>query len=261
MNENQNEEMEIPKAQIALDPDYIRHDEDFQGQDEDIPGGRISLDLLKSQKALMIFGGVGIVLLIVIIALFLGGGDDSIIEELNPIVARIEQLEMRLTHLEGMQDRFARLEKQDNELEQFIKEMDRNERSMEKKLDKLTKDFARLQKPEAPVRAKTKVRRVTPRKPLKTEAPRITPKEPVKAEVKPATPGEPMKVETPPPASAEPIAPLQAKYYEVRSGDTLYRIALKNGLSVAELCRINNISPSTAIHAGQKLLVSPETGQ
>jgi LysM repeat protein len=274
MNENQNEDMEIPKAQIALDPDYIRHDEDFQGLDEDIPGEGISLDVLRSQKALMIFGGVGIVLLIVIIALFLGGGDDSIIEELNPVVARIEQLEMRLTHLEGMQDRFARLEKQDNELEQFIKEMDRNERSMEKKLDKITKDFARLQKPEAPVRVKTKARRVTPRKPLKTEAPRITPKEPVKAqappatpkeskkaEVKPVTPGEGMKVEGPPPASTEPIAPLQAKYYEVRSGDTLYRIALKNRLSVAELCRINNISPNTVIHAGQKLLVSPETGQ
>ncbi len=70
-----------------------------------------------------------------------------------------------------------------------------------------------------------------------------------------------MKVEAPPLASAEPIAPLQAKYYEVRSGDTLYRIALKNGLSVAELCRINNISPNTVIHAGQKFLVSPETGQ
>ncbi|MEE9611457.1 MAG: LysM peptidoglycan-binding domain-containing protein, partial [Desulfatiglandales bacterium] len=177
------------------------------------------------------------------------------------VVARIEQLEMRLTHLEGLQDRFARLEKQDNELEQFIKEMDRTEKSLEKKFDKLTKEFAMLQKPEAPVRARTKVRRVTPRKPLKTEAPLITPKKPTRIEAPRLTPSEPAKAEVAPAAPEKPIAPLQAKYHEVRSGDTLYRIALKNGLSVAELCRINNITPSTVIHAGQKLLVTPEAGQ
>jgi transposase-like protein len=45
-------------------------------------------------------------------------------------------------------------------------------------------------------------------------------------------------------------------YYAVRKGDTLYSIAKKNGLSVAELRELNDLSKSASIHTGQKLRVS-----
>ena len=44
--------------------------------------------------------------------------------------------------------------------------------------------------------------------------------------------------------------------YAVQKGDTLYSIAKRNGLSVAELRELNDLPKSGAIHAGQKLRVS-----
>jgi LysM repeat protein/biotin carboxyl carrier protein len=48
------------------------------------------------------------------------------------------------------------------------------------------------------------------------------------------------------------------KYHEVQSGDSLYLIARKYGLSVDELCRLNNMHPRQIIRPGQKLLVTSE---
>ena len=48
---------------------------------------------------------------------------------------------------------------------------------------------------------------------------------------------------------------LDAKYYTVKSGDTLYSIANKYNLSVNELKSINNLSRNT-LTIGQKLIVN-----
>jgi len=55
----------------------------------------------------------------------------------------------------------------------------------------------------------------------------------------------------------EPMSPGKGRYYEVRQGDTLYRIAKQHGISVDELCRFNTITTNDPIHPGQKLLVAP----
>jgi LysM repeat protein len=52
--------------------------------------------------------------------------------------------------------------------------------------------------------------------------------------------------------------PKKGRYHEVRSGDTLYRIASTYGLTVDELCRLNKIGPRQIIYPGQKLLVASE---
>ncbi|MDD5186539.1 MAG: M23 family metallopeptidase [Paludibacter sp.] len=46
-----------------------------------------------------------------------------------------------------------------------------------------------------------------------------------------------------------------ARYYSVRKGDNLGRIAARNGTSVNTLCRLNRIKPKTAIRPGQRLRV------
>jgi LysM repeat protein len=60
--------------------------------------------------------------------------------------------------------------------------------------------------------------------------------------------------------SVQPSAVTQDKgrYHEVKPGETLYRIARTYGLSVDELCRLNNISPNDVgdIQPGRRLLVS-----
>ena len=47
------------------------------------------------------------------------------------------------------------------------------------------------------------------------------------------------------------------KYYEVRSGDTLYEIAKKHGTTVEALVKLNQIKDKKQIYPGQKLLLPP----
>jgi len=46
-----------------------------------------------------------------------------------------------------------------------------------------------------------------------------------------------------------------AKYYNVRKGDNLGRIAARNGMSLSSLCRLNGINAKTKIRPGQRLRV------
>jgi lipid-binding SYLF domain-containing protein len=45
------------------------------------------------------------------------------------------------------------------------------------------------------------------------------------------------------------------KYYEVKSGDSLYEIAKKHGTTVDELVKLNNLKDKNHIYPGQKLLL------
>ena len=55
---------------------------------------------------------------------------------------------------------------------------------------------------------------------------------------------------------ANPI-PETIRYHPVRQGDTLSGIAQEYGMTVQELCRLNEITPSTVIRPGEMLLVKP----
>ena len=57
-------------------------------------------------------------------------------------------------------------------------------------------------------------------------------------------------------AAARAAAEAKArKYYTVRSGDTLGKIARKNGTSVRALCRLNGIKETTTLQIGRRLRV------
>jgi LysM repeat protein len=45
------------------------------------------------------------------------------------------------------------------------------------------------------------------------------------------------------------------RHHVVRRGDSLSKIANRYGITVGELCRLNEITPNTVIRPGQKLLV------
>ncbi len=48
---------------------------------------------------------------------------------------------------------------------------------------------------------------------------------------------------------------VKRRYHTVRSGESLYTIANKYGISTDKLCRLNKITPKKPIQPGQKLLV------
>lgn len=61
---------------------------------------------------------------------------------------------------------------------------------------------------------------------------------------------------TPLPApTTTPTAPDETSIYVVQPGDTLYRIALRQGTTTAELVRLNSISNPNLIYIGQRLTV------
>ncbi len=51
------------------------------------------------------------------------------------------------------------------------------------------------------------------------------------------------------------VRPSQAKYYQVRSGDTLSSIARKHGTTISQLCQLNKIKTSTTLQIGKSLRV------
>ncbi len=48
----------------------------------------------------------------------------------------------------------------------------------------------------------------------------------------------------------------EVRYYTVRKGDVLGKIASKNGLTVSKLCKLNNIRTSSTLRPGQRLRLS-----
>ena len=212
MNENLDNEMKEFEEQMADDLDYTQKDENIRR--------RKSILNFNPRRKTLILGGAGILILIVLIALFSGGDNNLSTGDLSSIQGKLDQLENRLTHLEGIEARIASLEKQEKRLPQSM--ADRSGKPLTQRLDKLTHRIDQLEKTMASAPAKTEASHPIQKKPFPLD---------------------------------------KGRYHEVRSGETLYRIARQYGITVAELCRLNNMTPGQIIHPGQKLLVAPEGRQ
>jgi LysM repeat protein len=172
------------------------------------------------QRRTLILGGAGILLLVILIALFSRGSSELSKKDLTAISTRVDLLEERLTRLEEVELRIAALQKQGERLEQSMGDTDESVRSLTQRVDVLTQRLE-MRGGETPLVAKG------------AEAPRGI--------------------------AEKPVSPDKRLVHEVRRGENLYRIALKYGLSVDELCRINNITKSQVIRPGQKLIIAPKS--
>ena len=126
-------------------------------------------------------------------------------------------LEVTKNRLKMLEQRFPQLAGQVMELEQSMSNVNASGQSLTKRMDELSYKVAQLQAAAVMKQAKGKA--------------------PVSGQEKPA-------VKTAP------------AYHQVQPGETLYRIAKRYGISLDELCRLNQISEEQAIKPGQKLLVS-----
>ncbi len=76
------------------------------------------------------------------------------------------------------------------------------------------------------------------------------------AQLQTASVTEQTKSKAPVSVQKESVVKTDTAYHQVQQGETLYGIAKKYGISLAELCRLNQIGTGQAIKPGQKLLVS-----
>jgi LysM repeat protein len=174
----------------------------------------------------LFLAGLGIFVLIIALALLFMDWNKKSREDLNSIKVRLEEMERQLVQLESMDEKIDRLNgvvvTNIRDLKNHIEKSNNWHVYMGELLNKQVKRIDSLEKRPAPAA-------------IKTKAPRAV--------------------------IGEPAHKIKDRYHEVRSGETLYKIAKKYGMSVDELCRLNNISSNQTILPGQKLLVSSETNQ
>jgi LysM repeat protein len=208
-----------------MNEDYFeRRRNDFDEEDESIGYSprhrrikrRSSFFDFLSQRKTLIFAGAATLLIIILVALFSGENNELSQKDLTALSTRVDLLENRLTRLEEVELRIASLQEQENNLRQSLGETKTLITSLAQRVDELA------QRLEAEGEAGTGVVKGTEAGEVETE---------------------------------KPVSPPKRRVHEVRRGETLYRIALKYGLTVDELCRLNNISPSQPIHPGQKLII------
>ena len=65
----------------------------------------------------------------------------------------------------------------------------------------------------------------------------------------------------PAPEAAAPPPPATAKTYVVQTGDTIYSIAKRNGVSVDAILWANKMTDPNVVKVGQKLVIPPATGK
>jgi len=137
--------------------------------------------------------------------------------------------------------------------------------SIQARLDKLDKRLTGLEGMEARIASLEKQQKGLPQsmadQPAKSLTNRLDRLAQRIDQLEKTTASLPAKTEAPFPVQGKPLPPGKGRYHEVRSGENLYRIALRYRITVNELCRLNNMTPDQVIHPGQKLLVAPESGQ
>lgn len=195
-------------------------DMEFSAVGENIQHRSGSFDS-KSKRKFLILGGVVVLVLIVLIVLLPRGNDKRSKGDLLSIQAKLNHLEKKLTDINSMKDRMTLLEKRGEGLQQLAAEKDKSVQNLSEELDKLSQKIDDvLQKRTVPVADKT-------------EKPRVSQKQ------------------------TTPTSSTKKQYHLIRTGENLYRISLRYGISLDELCHLNNITEKQAIFPGQKLLVTP----
>lgn len=175
-----------------------------------------------------------IVVLIVVISMWPRGNNDiskTNIRSDRSAEVKLNQMEKRLIALNGTDNRIALLESREKALQKRAEELDNYIKSLIEREDMLNQKVGTLiQKVEALEQSE--------KKPAAVSVSKIS---------KPV-------VQKPP--KNQPAA---KRYHTVRQGQNLYRISLQYGISVDELCRLNNMTQKDPIRPGQKLIVGPGT--
>jgi len=170
------------------------------------------------QKKPLYIGGA-IVLVIIIVVIFLSsGGSHLSTADFNALVTRVDRIEVRLAAMGGIEEKMtAALQAQKNTLSEGSTAASGTDGTMAQQLDSLARKVELLQQQMGSIAEQTQAKST---------------------------------------GTAQRVQPKKAKYHVVARGETLYRIAMKYGLTVDKLRDLNKMTPPQSIYPGQKLLIS-----
>jgi LysM repeat protein len=223
-------------------------DEDYYPEDAYSPWKKGNVEsfmsnLSKSSGLLLVIVGAGVFVLLaffVFLPMLKSPADSKPIKEME---AKLNKIETRLADMEQNYQKVAQLALQEDKFEQVSVRLDKLGASTTQRLDQLTRELESIHK--QPVTPKTDTMPKQSAVQGKTEPAPKQSAAPKSEAGSPAGSTEPSEKK----ASAE-------KYHEVKPQETLYGISRSYGMSVDELKRLNNMSPSdNTVRIGQKLKV------
>ncbi len=103
-------------------------------------------DSNSSGRSLLLWGFIGIILILLLVLLF-RGGDKAVKEDLNALKVRMEQMEKKASALEGTAKKMDAVDGQIKGLQQSVTRVESAQRSLAERVDKLAQ---RAEKPVAP---------------------------------------------------------------------------------------------------------------
>jgi LysM repeat protein len=215
---------------MAMSDDIDRDMKKLMGElDDDMDISSFEQELHKPKRKIMMGSKGKIILLsllvaavVIIVAIMIPkGSDDRSPGDLNAVSARLGQIEKKLTSIDGLALRISDMENRENAYKLKTEELSNYIKSLMNHIDVLTKKVDAL---EIELAAVSAVKRApVPKTTRHTEA-------------------------SPPDGTG---------YHTVQKGENLYRISLKYGMALEDLCAINGITPHDPIRPGQRLLVRP----
>jgi len=180
------------------------------------------------KKSVMPFviGGLGLAGLVVALVIFLARPANTIDPQyLQALESRMQQLEKKLAAVGVIDQAIERLGQQEKGLDRLAKKTDRFVSSFTTQIDQIIKELGALHQKTSQLAAAASPR------PSKTEK---------------KQPDASKKTES------------KIRIHQVRTGDTLYSISRRYGLSIAQLRIYNNLAPNAAIYPGQKLKLNTQ---
>lgn len=104
-----------------------------------------------SQGKILLFGGAGLLVLIILVVLFFLGGKEAPSEDLSLIQARLTQIEARTKAAGALENRIQQIEEQEKEVRQSLLKTDLSIRTIKRDLNQLIEAFESIQKKTPPV--------------------------------------------------------------------------------------------------------------
>jgi len=188
-------------------------------------GGKIGSGVFDLVKVPFLVGIGALVLIILMVFIFSGEGTLTREGDYQDLEKRIGLLEDRMAEMGNDMGDILRLEKQNKRIDVFMDRYARLEADLSLKVDLLEKKLNKIQ---------------TGQKEVKN----LTPKTLAQKQKKSASTAA---------ASEEKV---KTAVHQVRSGDTLYSISRKYGISVDKLKELNSSLKGNSIYPGQKLRVA-----
>jgi LysM repeat protein len=163
--------------------------------------------------------GIGfLILLILLLSLYARNKIVKLEKRVYALENRVKSVEEKGQKLDAMGYGMAKIEEQSQSIEQLKARLDRSEKALTSRMDQISKDFKKFKQPMHAAESQKETALKT------TKVTKTTAKN---------------------------------RYHIVKTGETLYTIGRRYGVTVKELKKINKLSDKSVIRPGQKLLIKP----